>query len=39
MFMLFTDATVPMVKTMMQRELQEDLLFATRKKRMVELKL
>ncbi len=39
MFMLFTDATVPLVQRMLQRELQEDLLFAARKKRAVELKL
>ena len=39
MFMLFTDATVPIAKQMLQRELQEELLFAARKKRMVELKL
>lgn len=39
MFMLFSDATVPMVKQLLQRELQEDLLFGARKSRAVELKI
>ena len=39
MFMLFSDATIPMVKQLLQRELQEDLLFSARKSRAVELKL
>lgn len=39
MYMLFTDATLPMVKSLFQRELQENLLFAVRRKHEIELKL
>jgi len=39
MFMYFSDATIPMVKSMLKRELQEDLLFQARKKQGVELRL
>ena len=39
MFMLFTDATEPMVRGMLRRQLQEDLLFDVRARHRVELEL
>ncbi len=39
MLMMFTDATVPLVKSLLRRELQETLLFTCRHKHGVELKL
>lgn len=38
-FLYFSDETIPMVKSVLKRELQENLLFAVRKKHGVELRL